>query len=495
MPAGPGRGRPGITGIVTAACRPAMLPAMSRATPRPALRHDGTTHAIVGADGAWLTLADGRRVLDAANTAAPLGHAHPALVAALHAAGRLPAAKDEWLWPAREAAARAVADIAFAGEDSWFGAVRFCLSGNEANELALALSQALTGRTRLCTRTRAYHGATGLALAATPQPHLHGGLAWPGGAVAAPAPAAPLSVLAPPRGAAFLSNAAAAPFWPGPSTPTEADLADCAAVITDASQGGLYLDPLWTDALAEAAHQAGALWIMDEVVTGQGRTGPWFAFQRGARRPDIVTLGKSLAGGAAPCGAVVLSAALAARIAGAAWQNSSTFRGHPAAMAAVPACLGAIAAEALPARAAAREAELRAALCAMAARQPAIARIDGRGLHWTIELAGGGPGEPFDWRAWTGDPARWPATPAARVAAAALAEGAQIGTSGEAASVFLAPPLGIGDAGIEAMLAALESGLRALGQAPSAGGPAPGQGRPGTAPRPPPSPPAPPPAG
>jgi 4-aminobutyrate aminotransferase-like enzyme len=423
------------------------------------LRHDGARHAVVAAQGVWLDLADGRQVIDAANTGAPLGHAHPAMVAAMRAAAELPAAKDEWLWPPREEAARALAEIAFAGEADWFGAVRFCLSGNEANELALELAQALTGRARIATRTRAYHGATGVALAATPQPHLHGGLAFPGGRVAAPPPAAPLSVLPAPRDAAYLANAA--PRWPDVRPPVAADLAGCAAVITDASQGGLYLDATWCDALGAAAADAGALWIMDEVVTGQGRTGLWFAFQRCARRPDIVTLGKSLAAGSAPCGAVVLSRRLLDLMGEAVWQNSSTFRGHPVAMAAVRTSIETIAAEGLPARAALFEPLLRERLCAIAARYPCVARVDGRGLHWTIEFSGGGEGEAFDWRRWTGDPAA--ETPAARVAAAALAAGAQIGTSGEAASVFLAPPLVIGEAELDQIVVALEAGLRALG--------------------------------
>lgn len=422
------------------------------------LRHDGLRHAVLGADGVWIHLADGRRVVDGANTGAPLGHAHPAMVAAIEGAAALPVAKDEWLWPPREAAAAALADIGFGAEQDWFGAVRFCLSGNEANELALELAQALTGRHPVATRTRAYHGATGVALAATPQPHLHGGLTFPGGRVLAPPPAAPLTIIPAPRSSAYLANSA--PAWPEAPLPEAAVLAGCAAVITDASQGGLYLDPAWCDALGAAAEAAGALWIMDEVVTGQGRTGPWYAFQNFARRPDIVTLGKSLAAGAAPCGAVVLSHRVVAMLGDAAWQNSSTFRGHPAAMVAVPACLRTIAELDLPARAAAWDRPLRQRLCAIAARHRGVARVDGRGLHWTIELAGGAAGEPYDWHRWTGDPAA--ETPALCVAAGALAAGAQIGTSGEAASVFIALPLTIADAEMEALLAALEAGLAAL---------------------------------
>ncbi len=90
-------------------------------------------------------------------------------------------------------------------------------------------------------------------------------------------------------------------------------------------------------------------------------------------------------------------------------------------------------------------------LAEIATRHPSVARIDGRGTHWTIELHGP------DWREWYADVPEAPV--AARVASAALEAGALIGTSGEQTSLFLAPPLIIEEDSALLLLAALDSGL------------------------------------
>ncbi|TME47731.1 MAG: aminotransferase class III-fold pyridoxal phosphate-dependent enzyme, partial [Chloroflexi bacterium] len=132
---------------------------------------------VVGGDGVRFELDDGRRVIDGSNTGGPLGHRHPDLVEAVRKAANNPVVNEGWLWAEREEAARELFDIAFKGEESWVGAVRFFLSGSEANDLALSLSQAITGRSAIATRERAYHGMTGLSRDVTVQPHWHGGLA------------------------------------------------------------------------------------------------------------------------------------------------------------------------------------------------------------------------------------------------------------------------------------------------------------------------------
>ena len=136
-------------------------------------------------DGIHLELADGRRVIDASNTAAPLGHAHPEVVEALRGGLDSPALNEGWGWEERNKAAEELLSVAFAGEDSWVGAVRFFLSGSEANDAILSLRAGADGRTPLATRERAYHGGSGLAREMTVQPHWHGGLTYAAGGVRA----------------------------------------------------------------------------------------------------------------------------------------------------------------------------------------------------------------------------------------------------------------------------------------------------------------------
>jgi 4-aminobutyrate aminotransferase-like enzyme len=411
----------------------------------------GAYGRIVGADGVYFILDSGRRLIDASNTAAPLGHGHPSIVRAVRAAAAAPAINEGWDWPERETAAQELLTT-FGADADWAGAVKFCLSGSEANDLALSLSQALTGRSRLATRERAYHGIAGLARDVTVQPHWHGGISSSDGRVRSvprglPVVELPRSVGARIVGQGIHSSDGAANIL---QIDLQGQLHDTAAVIIDYSQGGMYHTVEYQDTVAEAAHKAGALWIADEVVTGFGRTGGWYAFQKGTTRPDIVTLGKPIAGGIAG-GAVVLSKELAEEVHDGRWRTYSTFRGHPVTIAATRANLEFFAREGLAWRADEADQLLFDGLRLIADRHPSVARIDGRGMHWTVELVGP------DWRSWT---AAVDADPlATRVSLRAAEAGVLIGTSGEQTSLFIAPPLIATDDELLRILDTLDSAL------------------------------------
>jgi 4-aminobutyrate aminotransferase-like enzyme len=404
---------------------------------------------IAGAAGSWFRLADGRHVIDASNLAAPLGHCHPDLVAAVRGASGSPALDDGWIWRGRQKAADDLLEHAFGREDDWVGAVRFFSSASVANDQALSLAQALTGRAPLVTREHAYHGTVGLCREMTTRTQARGG--FPAGGGSRPAPRlAEVRLLPAPR-CRLLSPCAP----DGRCRCLPADLAStmarAAAVIIDYSQGGIYPAPAYQDQLAEAARAAGALWIADEVVTGLGRQGRWMTFQRGASRPDIVTLGKGLAGGVAPAAAVVLSRAVADRLNYQLWQSYSTFRGHPLTVAAVSATVRRIARDGLVERADALDAVIRPRLSRIADAHPSVHRVDGLGLHWTVELRGDGPPSR----------ARRPGapTPAERVVAAALDAGVLLAARDGGASLFIAPPLIVADSELDLILRALDRAL------------------------------------
>jgi 4-aminobutyrate aminotransferase-like enzyme len=406
---------------------------------------------LVGAEGVHFITSDGRRLIDGSNTSCPLGHAHPAVVEAVRSAAGAPTVIDGWHWPDREHAARELLEIAFADTGDWAGAVRFFLSASEANDAALSLAQALTGRRAVATRERAYHGFAGLSRDVTTQPHWHGGISRrEGGAMPAPRVAEVVELPAPET--AFYRDPPGHDADPAELlADAEQRLADVAGVVLDYSQGGIYHQPDYQDRAAEAASAAGALWIADETVTGFGRVGGWFQFERGSTRPDMVVLGKSIAGGGAPGGAVVLSAELAERMSDASWRTYSTFRGHPAAVAAIRAHLRVSSELGLVERARELEPLMKERLVEMAGRHPSVSRVDGRGLHWTVELHGP------SWREWLADTAEPPI--ASLVAARAVEADALIGTSGEQTSLFLAPPLIIERAELETLLDALDHGL------------------------------------
>jgi 4-aminobutyrate aminotransferase-like enzyme len=379
-----------------------------------------------------------------------LGHAHPDIVAAVREAAAEPVVNDGWYWPAREEAIEELIAVAFGGDADSIGAVRFALSGGEANDLALSLAQALTGRAGLVTRERAYHGICGLSREMTVQPHWHGGLSSLDGGVRPPSRIADVRQLPIPRGARVKGGE--------PELPTEdlrrqamPAMADAAAVILDYTQGGIYHSAHYQDTIAAVAAETDTIWIADEVVTGFGRTGDWFGFEGGDSRPDMITLGKPLGGGAAPAGAVVLSKRVAAELDDERWQTFSTFRGHPIMIAAMRAHLRVLDRDGLPEHVRELDGLFHRRLTELADRHPSVTRVDGRGVHWTIELAGP------SWKEWRADVPDAPL--ASRVANRAMEAGALIGTSGEQTSVFLAPPFIIEEDEVEQLMSALDQGL------------------------------------
>jgi 4-aminobutyrate aminotransferase-like enzyme len=408
----------------------------------------GEQPCVVRGEGVWLELDDGRRVLDATNTAAPLGHAHAEIVEAVRAAATSPSINEGVLFPGRDEAADALLDVAFAGED-WPAAVRFFISAGEANDAVASLAQALTGRTPLATRERAYHGGVGLARELTVQPHWHGGVSYVDRTLAPPRLAI-VHELPAPRGARIV----------GPSPDPDADraaleasraqIADSAAALIDYSQGGIYHQPAYQDELARLARASETLWIADETVTGFGRVGRWFQFQAGESRPDIVTMGKGLAAGGAPAGAAVFSRDVLDRIESGGWQSYSSYRAHPIEVAAIAAHIRIQERDRLWQRASEFDDYMASEMRRLAEAHPAVARIDGRGLHWTIEFHGP------HWRQWE---ARDPSPLASRIAARVLAADVMIATSGEETSLFIAPPLIIEREQLDQVMSALDHGL------------------------------------
>jgi 4-aminobutyrate aminotransferase-like enzyme len=146
----------------------------------------------------------------------------------------------------------------------------------------------------------------------------------------------------------------------------------------------------------------------------------------------------------------VLSRRLIELIEDGGWQSYSTFRGHPVQVAAIEAHIRIAARDGLWERALELDQVIAARMQELADAHPGVARIDGRGLHWTIELQGP------DWRDWR---AQDPDPLASRVAARALDAGVLVATSGEQTSLFIAPALGVDEGELETILAAVDHGL------------------------------------
>jgi adenosylmethionine-8-amino-7-oxononanoate aminotransferase len=247
----------------------------------------------------------------------------------------------------------------------------------------------ITGRSNLVARERSYHGSVGFAREVSYIPLWSSALVPNKGSG---------QIVNSPRGLAHLRKLPVPECGLGVTIPdhdcsttcladAEAVLDGAAAVIMDYSQGAVMPSPQYQDKLAKASRDTGALWIADETVTAFGRLGHPFAFHRGESRPDMVTLGKGLTGGAAPAGAIVLSRDIVEALDGRRWTTSSTFRGHPLAVAAISATMKVISDEGLVDNAATLGAWAEPQLRSIVDRHACVTGLIGEGLLWIIELA------------------------------------------------------------------------------------------------------------
>ena len=277
---------------------------------------------LVRGEGPYVWDADGNRYLDLLGGIAvnSLGHAHPTLTAAISAQlGTLGHVSNFFASPTQIAFAERLLALAQAPAGS---RVFLTNSGTEANEAAFKLARR-TGRTRILALEGAFHGRTMGALALTHK-------------AAYREPFEPL-----PAGAEWV------PF--GDADALEAALApgDVAALFVEPLQGEAGVLPLPPGYLARAREltaRHGTLLVLDEVQTGMGRTGEWFAHQLphvgGGIVPDAVTVAKGLGGGF-PVGALIAFGDTAATLLGRG-QHGTTFGGNPVAAAAGLATIGVI---------------------------------------------------------------------------------------------------------------------------------------------------------
>jgi acetylornithine/N-succinyldiaminopimelate aminotransferase len=319
---------------------------------------------FVRGEGSYLFDGDGRRYVDCLSGLAvtSLGHAHPAVAAALHhqASTLLHVSNLFGSEPGPEVA-RTLDRLVGDGEPAG-GQVFFCNSGAEANECAIKLARRRgkhVGRHVVVSAYGSFHGRTLATLHATGQPAKH-------------EPFQPL-----PEGFRHVAwhdlDALAAALDP-----------DVAAVLLEAVQGEGGVNPAsraYLQGVRRVCDERGALLIVDEVQTGLGRTGRWFAFQHLGVQPDVVTMAKALGNGV-PIGACWARAAVASAFEPG--DHATTFGGQPLATAAARAVLAVMQAENVPERAARAGARFRERLEAL----PSVAGVRGLGLLLAVELSG-----------------------------------------------------------------------------------------------------------
>ena len=369
---------------------------------------------LVRGDGCYVWDEDGRRYLDLLGGLAVnvLGHGHPALVAAVTEQLRtLGQVSNFFATPLQVALAERLLEISCADG----GRVFFVNSGTEALEAAFKMARR-TGRSTIVAATGGFHGRTMGSLALTGKPAIREPFApLPGGVVHVPY--ADVDALAAAVGA------------------------DTAAVVLEPIQGeaGVRVPPAgYLRAARQITRRHGALLVLDEVQTGVGRTGEWFAFQHDGVRPDIVTVAKGLGGGF-PIGAC-LGFGPAADLLGPG-SHGSTFGGNPVAAAAGLAVLETVERDGLLDNVNKVGDQLRRGVESLG--DPLVAGVRGRGLLLAIELT----------------------TPVATQAAAAALDAGFIVNPVSSDALRLAPPLVLSGDQVESFVGALPSILDTIREA------------------------------
>jgi taurine--2-oxoglutarate transaminase len=348
-----------------------------------------TPFVIAGGEGSTVWDYDGTRYLDFSSQLVNtnIGHQHPKVVAAIKAqADVLTTVAPAHANLTRGEAAKRI--LARAG--SGFGKVFFTNGGADANENAIRMARLTTGRDKVLSTYRSYHGNTGAAVVATgdwrrvPNEFARGHVHF------------------------FGPFAYRSEFWAdSPEQECERALhhlerviqsegaSSIAAILLETipgTAGVLVPPPGYLRGVRELCDEYGITLIFDEVMCGFGRTGEWFAWQGfadddGPVVPDLITFAKGVNSGYVPAGGVVISESIAQAFETQVFPGGLTYSGHPLAMASIVAALDAMESEGIIENARMIGTDhLAPGLAALAAKHPLIGEVRGVGVFWALDL-------------------------------------------------------------------------------------------------------------
>jgi taurine--2-oxoglutarate transaminase len=340
---------------------------------------------VTAAKGSYITDGDGNRLLDFSSQLVNtnIGHQHPEVVAAIAAqAHELATIAPQYANDKRSEAARLIAERAPGDLNRVF----FTNGGADANEHAVRMARLTTGRPKVLSRYRSYHGGTETAINLTGDPRRWANDSGAAGVVHFFGPYLYRSRFHAGTEAEECDRALAhleqVIELEGPGT--------VAAVLLEAIPGtaGIMLPPPgYLAGVRELCDRHGILLILDEVMTGFGRTGAWFVAGDEGVVPDLLTFAKGVNSGYVPLGGVVLGERVYRHFAHRAYPGGLTYSGHPLACAAAVATIDVMERDAINGHAR-RLADdiIGPELAALAERHHTVGEVRGRGVFWAIEL-------------------------------------------------------------------------------------------------------------
>ncbi len=340
---------------------------------------------IAGGAGSWFWDHDGNRYLDFCSQLINLnlGHQHPGMVAAIQEqAATLCTIAPSFANEARGEAARLIAERAPGDLDMVF----FTNGGAEATENAARMARLHTGRHKILTAYRSYHGSTSGSIAFTGDPrrwpseptvngvvHFHGPYLYRSSFHATTEAE---------ECARALEHLEQTIVFEGPQT--------VAAVMLETVVGtnGILVPPDgYLAGVRALCDRFGIVMILDEVMAGFGRCGEWFAVDRWGVVPDLITFAKGVNSGYVPLGGVVISQRIADTFAERVYPGGLTYSGHPLACASAVASIGIFEREGILDHARMLGTDvIGPGLRALAERHPSVGEVRGLGCFWAVEL-------------------------------------------------------------------------------------------------------------
>jgi taurine---2-oxoglutarate transaminase len=338
---------------------------------------------VVDAEGCYFTDANGKRYFDLSSQlmCSNLGHKNAAVIEAIVEQARtLPYIMPSYATEARVKLSRLLLEVLPEGLTKFF----FTTSGTEANEAAFKIARMYTGKTKIIARYRSYHGSTTASIAATGDPRR-----WPmepGG-----------------KGQGFLFAPEVNCYkCPIRHTYPECGIAcadylehmienesDVAAVIVEPIVGtnGVLIPPKeYMPKLREICDRTGVLLIADEVMSGWGRTGEWFAMDHWGVKPDILVTAKGITSAYVPLGLCATTGKIAEYFDNHFFAHGHTYEAHPMTLAPAIAAINEMRRLDLVNRSRQMGEYLGGKLHALKTKHPSIGEVRGLGLFWALDL-------------------------------------------------------------------------------------------------------------
>jgi taurine--2-oxoglutarate transaminase len=338
---------------------------------------------IADAEGCWIIDGNGKRYLDfsAQLMCVNLGHKNPKVVKAIAEQAR----ELAYVAPGYATAARAklsakLMEVLPAGLEKFF----FATSGTEANEAAFKIARMYTGKNKIISRYRSYHGSTAASIAATGDPRR-----W----AMEPAGKANGFVFAPETNC---YNCPIKHTYPGCGIACAdyiehmiGNESDVAAIIMEpvvGTNGVLVPPPEYLPKIRDICDRHGVLLIADEVMAGWGRTGKWFAVDHWNVKPDILVTAKGITSAYVPLGLCATTKKIADYFEDHYFSHGHTYEAHPITLGPAVATIEEMQRLKLVERAAELEPYVRQKLEALKAKHVSVGDVRGLGLFFAVEI-------------------------------------------------------------------------------------------------------------